>query len=759
MEAEETRPADNLMKNRNRIITFAIMLMSVFIVSSAVFVITGDFFKNKSYDFLIRYIGGKSPAPHPDVMLLLIDENSLKYGERLGLGRWPWGRNIYPEILQYINLTNPPKAILFDIFFVESDRQKGNDDLFAEAIAGSGNIIQNMIFFENSERKTPLKLPPDVIKNFTTSVKGKENITFIRPTANEFSLPVPCLRSGVPCGIFDEDVKDGGIRPIAYNLSVASFEPDSDGVYRYGRILFNYGDHYFPSFSLSAVMAYTGKKEIEVLRDNVIMVDKYRIPVDDKGMYLVNYYNKNRVPAYSMSSLMESALIYVKNQDKPDKEKENIPLKPEIFKDKLVIIGCSAPGCQDLKNTPIHKTTPGPEIHANIISNMLQGNWIVSEKNAVTYIITFVIMLLSIFFVLFLRANIMKVLGLIGIYVIYTSLNVFLFRNYNYLAPLLFVVTSGLLSGVVSFVYLSMTEGAEKRKYSKILGNMIDPTIVSEAIKDLESLKKGGEKNITAFFSDIASFSTISEKLSSAMLANLLNEYLSAMTIILKKQGGTLDKYIGDAVVGIFGAPIDNPDNAMQAARASLEMTAKLAELREKWTQENSYCREAQEMKARIGINTGKAKVGFMGTENLASYTMMGDTVNLAARLEAAGKDYGVSIMVSDMTRVHIEKEMFVRKLDAVRVKGKEEPVLVYELIGYRDKIDPKIIESARMYENAFDLYTAMKWDEAIESFKKSRDIKNMPDKAVDMLIDRCVLYKKEPPEAGWDGVFTRTHK
>ena len=759
METENTKKSDGFSKNKQRIFIFIALLFSVFIVGSAVYTLTGDFFINKSYDFLIKYVGGKSQKPHQDILLLLIDENSLKYGERLGLGRWPWGRNIYPEILQYINLSNPPKAILFDIFFVESDRQKGNDELFAEGVAASGNIIQNMILFENPERKEPLKLPPDVIKNFAMNVKGKENITSRRLSLNEFSLPIPCLRSGIQCGTFDEDVKDGSIRPITYNVSVASFEPDSDGVYRSGRILFNYGDYFFPSFSLSAVMAYSGKKDIEVLPGNIIRVDKYYVPVDDKGMYLVNYYSKSRVPAYSMSSLMESALVYVKNQGKSDKEKEKIPLQPEMFKDKIVIIGCSAPGCQDLKNTPIHKTTPGPEIHANIISNILQDNWIKTENRALTYFIAFFVILLSIFFVLFLPTNILKMAGFFGIFIIYIPLNIFLFRNYNYLAPVLFVVSSGFLSAVVSFVYLSMTEGAEKRKYSKILGNMIDPTIVSEAIKDLEGLKKGGEKNITAFFSDIASFSTISEKLSSELLANLLNEYLSAMTVILKKQGGTLDKYIGDAVVGIFGAPIEYPDNAVLAARASLEMSDKLVELREKWKNENSYCKEAQEMKARIGINTGKAKVGFMGTENLASYTMMGDTVNLAARLEAAGKDYGVSILVSDMTRVYIEKDMFLRKLDAVRVKGKQEPVLIYELVGYKDKVEPRIVESAAAYEKAFDLYTSMKWDEAIEYFNKSRDIKNMPDKAVDMLIDRCLLYKKEPPEEGWDGVFTRTHK
>ncbi len=759
METEENKKENWFGKQKQKLIVFLIILSSVMLAGMIIHKGAGDFFKNKSFDFFVKNVGSKNSVPHKDILLLLIDENSLKFGERIGLGRWPWGRIIYPEILYYINSTHPPKAILFDIFFVESDRQKGNDEFFAEGVAASRNVIQNMLIINSSERKEALKLPPDVVRNFPLKVNHKENITFSKIEANEFSLPIPCIRSSFPCGTLDENIKDGPIEPLALNLSVASFDPDSDGVYRYGRILFNYGDFHLPSFSLSALLAYTGKKEIDILPGNIIKVGNYTIPVDENGKYLVNYHTKSRVLSYSMSNLMESAAIQSNNREKPEKEREEIPLKSEIFKDKIVIIGCSAAGCQDLKNTPIHKTTPGPEIHANIISNILQNNIITSENSIVTFLIAMAAAAVSIFLVLFLHSNMIKLLGLIGLFVVYSLLNVFLFRNYNYLAPVFFVLGVGFFSAVVSFVYLSMTEGAEKRKYSKILGNMIDPTIVSEAMKDLEALKKGGEKNITAFFSDIASFSTISEKLTSEKLAALLNEYLSAMTIILKKQGGTLDKYIGDAVVGIFGAPIENSQSAILAARASLEMIEKLAGLREKWKTENSYCSEAHEMHARIGLNTGRAKVGFMGTENLASYTMMGDTVNLAARLEAAGKDYGVSILVSDFTREFIKDEMILRKLDAVRVKGKEKPVLIYELIGEKGKVDANILESAEMYEKGFQLYTELKFDEAVSMFKKAVEIKKMPDKSADLLIDRCELYKNEPPGAGWDGVFTRIHK
>lgn len=203
----------------------------------------------------------------------------------------------------------------------------------------------------------------------------------------------------------------------------------------------------------------------------------------------------------------------------------------------------------------------------------------------------------------------------------------------------------------------------------------------------------------------MAGFSTISEQLKSEDLAALLNEYLSAMTIILKENDGVLDKYIGDAIVGIWNAPVDVSNHPSKAAKASIEMVRKLADLREYWTKNNLYTSEAREMDARIGLNTGPAKVGFMGTDALASYTMMGDTVNLAARLEAAGKDYGVNILISETTKTHIQDEFFTRELDLVRVKGKNEPVKLYELIAFQNDVKDSIAESAKEYEAGFKLY------------------------------------------------------
>ncbi|WCL47575.1 adenylate/guanylate cyclase domain-containing protein [Leptospira sp. GIMC2001] len=319
--------------------------------------------------------------------------------------------------------------------------------------------------------------------------------------------------------------------------------------------------------------------------------------------------------------------------------------------------------------------------------------------------------------------------------------------------------------GLLTDSFVEMGLGLEeKEKVKSILGNMIDPVVVAEAMKDMAALKRGSEKEITSFFSDVAGFSTISEQLRSEELANLLNEYLSAMTIILKKHDGVLDKYIGDAIVGIFNAPIDIQNHEYSACLASIEMVKKLSDLRKYWKKNNLYSQEAQNMDARIGLNSGLAKVGFMGTDALASYTMMGDTVNLAARLEAAGKDYGVNILISESTATAVRDQMFTRMIDLVRVKGKNEPVKIFELIDTQKNVADNIREATDLYEKGFNLYLKRDFAKAIKSLDKSLLAKfpkndSGKDKAINLLKERCQDYIDNPPQSDWDGVFTRTHK
>lgn len=316
--------------------------------------------------------------------------------------------------------------------------------------------------------------------------------------------------------------------------------------------------------------------------------------------------------------------------------------------------------------------------------------------------------------------------------------------------------------GTLTQVLNQMVTGLrEREKIKGILGSMVDPVVIGEAMKDLQALKDGTEKKITSFFSDIAGFSTISEKLSSRELAALLNEYLSAMTIILKEHDGVLDKYIGDAIVGIFNAPVEVENYTLKAVQASFRMVEKMHELRFKWIKENKYIPDAREMHFRIGLNTGLAKVGFMGTDALASYTMMGDTVNLASRLEAAAKDYGVTILASQNIYEEVKDSVITRKLDLIRVKGKKEPVTIYELITDKDHrtLSRGHKDSKVIYEEGLALYLQRDWGKAIRTFHESEKIRGREDKAVKMLVERIEYFRKSPPPDNWDGAFTREHK
>lgn len=778
-EQNKNKPEKSDKSNKLRLLISAGLVVFLLGIGYFIDTVFPSTFRNNSYDILTQISGGREEKASDEVMLLLIDEASLKFGrEAYGLGRWPWPREIYAAILQYMNQSTPPSAVFFDILFSEEDLQKGNDATFSEYVEYAGNVFHNVLLINDSRQEAIRPLPSDMTDFYAIGVKNAENINFDKTEANNYTLPIECLRLNTPCQ--NETAEVDEVYPIARGMAIASFKADPDGLHRRGRILFSYDqpvqntektekgepetkEYYFPSISLAAISALQNDAPVEISEDgSALTVGKYDIPVDENGDYMINFYDMskaedgstpNRVQAYSMSALFQSA-VQLANGEPRDK----IWLHPDDFKNKAVIIGCSAVGCQDLKNTPVGGTFPGPELHATMISNILQNNHITMEPETVTYLVTLLIGFIAVASVLLFQHPAAKFGIPAAVIVLYVLTAFFLFSSFNYITVFLQAAITGILGSGLAFAYLSLTEGAEKRKYSKILGNMVDPGIVSEALNDLEALKKGGEKEITAFFSDVASFSTISEKLSSDQLAALLNEYLSDMTEIMKHEGGTLDKYIGDAIVGIFNAPINLNNHPLAAAKASLQMRRRMLELQQKWQAEDAYCPEAQVMNFRIGLNTGIAKVGFMGTDTLASYTMMGDTVNLAARLEAAAKDYGIDILISQFTKKDIEDEMVTRELDIVRVKGKSEPVTLYELVGEKGEVSDEKLELVTKYEEGLNLYKNKKFREALQKFEKVIE-KDPENKAAAMLIDRCEHYLVEPPPENWDGVFTRTHK
>lgn len=702
-----------------------------------------DRFENSSIDFRNRFFNPNHKFSDK-VVLVEVDEMTMKRlsTEKL-FGRWPWRRQVYKPILEYIGLM-APKLILFDIMFFESSHIEEDDIDLANVTARLQNIshainVTNDSLDEVQRNYLLSHLPPN-LNNFKLDyIQNKEKLKF--KSLSNVEYPVEVIMRNTP------------------HIHSVHYDADPDGVARRLPLFQNFEGNFFPTLSFKAFSALSPVKDVVCESDQLtIHAEGFTriVPVEEDKMRL-HYYSEEQVksiPSYSIGGIVDSSRA-LEAGEIDDLAKAIV--NPEVFSNKVVIIGTSAAATFDTKLSP-YGNIPGFKLHAIAISNLLEGHFLNLADKWVQFVVVLLTVPLAVYFSFYFQVLSLRVLLPFLIFIGYVGVALFAFK-FDVHLPMAAFVTTYPIAFLGSLGYLTFTEGAERRKYSKVLSNMVDPTIVSEALNDLEAIKKGGEKQITAFFSDVASFSTISEQLTSAQLAALLNEYLSAMTIILKQHHGTLDKYIGDAVVGIFGAPLDRKEHFLDATRASLEMIAKLKELKKFWTENNMYIKDAQEMDIRIGLNTGIAKVGFMGTDSLASYTMMGDTVNLAARLEAAGKDYGVNILISESTYQQVKEEMFTKLLDAVVVKGKHEPVRIYELIGLKGQVDEITVRSANLYEEAFELHLQRNWDAAIAKFKESTKVRGKKDKSAAMLIERCEEYKVSPPPENWNGSFTRTHK
>ena len=294
-----------------------------------------------------------------------------------------------------------------------------------------------------------------------------------------------------------------------------------------------------------------------------------------------------------------------------------------------------------------------------------------------------------------------------------------------------FTQTNKLLS------YLSSSQAAERRRYQQLLSSVMDSSVLPLARDDLDAVKRGEEKHVTAFFSDIASSSVISETLNCSELAAFLNEYFSAMTAVLKAEGGTVDKYVGDGMVGIFGAPVALGNHARAAARAALRMVERVDELRDDWRRRKAWCAEVRSLRIRIGLSSGRVKVGFFGTRDLASYTMIGRTVNAAKRLEEVCEDYGVSILVSEATRNLIADEMILRRLGRNRLKGRAESEAVFELLGERGRIPARQVRAAKLFETALELFEQRRWSDAGGLFRRAAQLRSGDSNAL-RLWRRC---------------------
>jgi adenylate cyclase len=528
--------------------------------------------------------------------------------------------------------------------------------------------------------------------------------------------------------------------------------PDQDGVIRSTALAMNVRGKYLPSLDTMAVATALGvpARDIEPITADGelgllagVRIGKKFVPTDERGLLRLNYYGGDGTFAnYAIADIIDG----------------KIP--PAALKDKIVLVGATAQGTFDQRVTPFQKITAGVETHCNAIENMLEGTWLKRGTDVLAAELVLLIVLAVVFGFVFARVR--ATLGLVVaalIAVLIYAADYTLFRMNVDVIGALPLVELGTMFTLVT-VYRYATEERDKRQLRKAFQLYLNPEVMEEMLKQPEKLQLGGqERELTVLFSDIRGFTTISEKLTPQALVHLLNEYLSPMTDIVFANKGTLDKYIGDAVMAFFGAPLQNERHALAACEASLEMMATLRRLREKWRIEDP---SIPDIDIGIGVNSGPMVVGNMGSSQRFNYTVMGDNVNLASRLEGLNKEYGTHVLITEATlkaaqKAAGDKPLVVRELDAVRVKGKKEPVKLFELRGRgaAPRADLPLLEA---YARGLALYREQRFATARLSFEECLE-HGPEDGPARLFLSRCDAMSTEPPGEGWDGVFSMTHK
>ncbi|MGV7220485.1 MAG: CHASE2 domain-containing protein [Nitrospinales bacterium] len=720
-----------------------------------------------------RFINRGILPPGPEVVIAVIDEKSQD-----ALGRWPWPRSTLAALVD--KLTEAGAATIgFDVVFSEkgdsindevlqllknnkllekagaelSDQIKNeiltgktSDEQFAESLLNSENTILG--YFFHGKNEDIKHLSPELIKEGLNHIKAfKYQSVKLHPGAElKYIKNMPAVENNLP--IFSDSTLSAGY----FNN-----DPDSDGIYRSFPMIIKSRENYYPPLTIQMLAYYysyfqddiTLSFEVNEYGISSLKIGKTNIPVNNEGKFMINYYGgKKTFKRYSIVDIIEG------NFDSDD------------FDGRIVLVGATGIGVHDLRATPFDKELPGVEIHATVIDNILHENYLKRPDgyNTYNYLAVFILGV-------FLSVSLVRVSALYG-FLLSVSLIVGIALGNQELFNRGIWINMVYPSLQVMVVYLSMTsfnlfhETKQKKFIRGAFGQFLSPKVVKDLVENPDLLKLGGKKiRMTAFFSDVAGFSGISEKLTPQQLVALLNEYLTAMTDIIHKHDGTIDKYEGDAIIAFWGAPINNPDHALQACQAALEMQEKLVEMRKVWKSQNR-----DELYVRMGINTGPMVVGNMGSTSRMDYTMMGDPVNLASRLEGVNKVYGTDIMISNFTYEDIMDKVAVRELDLIRVVGKTEPVSIFELICESKNFEGEDKKVYELFTEALTAYRNREWDRAHEILGNILEIKP-DDGPAKTLIERCKQFqfadkggrrksdKDALPGPGWDGVYQMTSK
>jgi adenylate cyclase len=685
------------------------------------------------------------------IVILDIDDRSLS-----AEGHWPWHRDKLAALLDTLFDHYRAGIVGFDIVFPEPEDSAGLEVLEELARTDFKDLPR---FRQRLEQLRP-ELDHDAL--FGRSMAGRKVVLgyyFSHDSALELGkLPSPVLPPGQFLGRnidFFEGQGYGANLPVLQDnaLSAGHFNPDidADGVVRRVPMLYKYQGAYYESLSLAVARAWTGMPPLlpgyaesspagsRYPGIEWLQMGNLAIPVDKRVRTLVPY--RGAKGSFSYRSITD-----VMHQKVPR----------EALEGRIILIGTTAPGLQDLRSAPVQRVFPGVEIHANLISGILDNT--LKKNPAYTLGVEFLLMALT-GLVMALFFPLLSPLGSSIATAILLSLLVALnlgFWTYGNLAlPLAGLLILVFLMFLFHMSYGFFVETRSKRRLAHLFGQYVPPELVEEMSTDPDAFSMEGEsREMTVLFSDVRGFTSISEGLDPEDLARLMNAFLTPMTAIIHRHRGTIDKYMGDAIMAFWGAPLPDREHARRALQAGMAMIKRLNELRPEFIKKGWPA-----LKIGVGINTGTMKVGNMGSEFRMAYTVLGDAVNLGSRLEGLTKVYEVEIIVSESTKEAVP-EFLYRDLDRVRVKGKDQPVYIYEPLGPAESVDAATWDELKLYHKALRFYRAKQWDMAeIQFLNLHRKAAECP--LYKLYLERIALSRQQEKVVGeeWDGVFSHTTK
>ncbi len=723
------------------LIELVVLIFFLLHVSTAIRLPLISYLENFSYDARITFTMPNTRSD--DVVIADIDEKSLE-----ALGRWPWSRNILAQLVDTLFDYYEINVMSFDMVFAEKDDSSGLRLLQELA---KGELKDNQAFL-HSYKKYQNQLMFD--EQFASSLQN-------RNTVLGFFFENGIAVNAIPhsAGEFDQELVAQFNIPHARGyvgnldvlkesaLSSGYFDNaslDEDGVFRKVPVLQEYQGQLFSSLALETARIALGAPEMQfVIKDvdgHLTITDFYlgsvRIPLDVNGNVLVPY--RGRAGSFPYVSIVDLL---------------NKEIPKEQLQGRVVLLGTSAAGLLDLRSTPVGNAYPGVEVHANIISGILnQSLRVLPDYTIGLEVISVLLLGLLMMLVQPKLSPGWNIIFLLSCVLTIVSINLY-FWSIGIVMPIAAELTVLVLLFLVHMSYGYLFEFRGKQQITKQFGQYVPPEIVGELLQNSDAMSfEGKTKELTVLFSDVRGFTSISEALQARELAELMNQYLTPMTAVIHEKRGTIDKYMGDAIMAFWGAPLDEPKHALLALEASMDMLNRLKKMNEDFREKGW-----PEVKIGIGLNTGVMSVGNMGSDFRMAYTVMGDAVNLGSRLESLTKQYGVSMIVSEFT-AKVVPEFAYLELDRVLVKGKLEPVTILQPLCRFEQLTDRQKTLLAKYQKAMEFYRARNWADAKMYFIElaAEDGERLIYK---IYLERIAIFETEPPAKDWDGVFTHTSK